>query len=69
MLDDGVIDVVQKQLRHSDPRMTLGIYSHVVGGALFNLTRIASKQAVSRLQLEPSAYFGAEFLVSTRSKR
>jgi len=23
--------VVQKQLRHSDPRITLGIYGHVVG--------------------------------------
>jgi integrase len=34
MLDDGAnIDVVQKQLRHSDPRMTLGIYSHIVGDA------------------------------------
>jgi integrase len=23
--------VVQKQLRHSDPRITLGIYGHVIG--------------------------------------
>ncbi len=23
--------VVQKQLRHSDPRITLGLYAHVVG--------------------------------------
>jgi len=25
------VAVVQKQLRHSDPRITLGIYGHVVG--------------------------------------
>jgi integrase len=23
--------VVQKQLRHSDPRITLGVYAHVIG--------------------------------------
>jgi integrase len=32
LLADGVTPaVVQKQLRHSDPRITLGIYGHVVG--------------------------------------
>jgi integrase len=32
LLADGVTPaVVQKQLRHSDPRITLGIYAHVVG--------------------------------------
>jgi integrase len=25
--------VVQRQMRHSDPRITLGIYGHVVGNA------------------------------------
>jgi integrase len=32
LLADGATPaVVQKQLRHSDPRITLGIYGHVVG--------------------------------------
>jgi integrase len=32
LLADGVTPaVVQKQLRHSDPRITLGIYGHVIG--------------------------------------
>jgi len=32
LLADGATPaVVQKQLRHSDPRITLGIYAHVVG--------------------------------------
>ena len=32
LLADGVTPaVVQRQLRHSDPRITLGIYGHVVG--------------------------------------
>jgi len=29
--DGATPAVVQKQLRHSDPRITLGIYGHVVG--------------------------------------
>jgi integrase len=34
MLDQGVAPtVVQKQMRHSDARITLGIYGHVVGNA------------------------------------
>jgi len=34
LLDDGATPaVVQKQLRHSDARITLGIYGHVVGDA------------------------------------
>jgi integrase len=32
LLSDGAnMAVVQRQLRHSDPRITLGIYSHVIG--------------------------------------
>jgi site-specific recombinase XerD len=32
LLADGAnVTVVRKQLRHSDPRITLGIYAHVVG--------------------------------------
>ncbi|MGH9714774.1 MAG: tyrosine-type recombinase/integrase [Candidatus Acidiferrales bacterium] len=32
LLSDGATPaVVQKQLRHSDPRITLGIYGHVLG--------------------------------------
>jgi integrase len=34
MLANGVsLTVVQKQMRHSDARITLGIYGHVVGNA------------------------------------
>jgi hypothetical protein len=34
MLDGGANpSVVQKQMRHSDPRVTLGIYGHVKGDA------------------------------------
>lgn len=29
--DGATLAVVQKQLRHSDPRITLGIYGHVIG--------------------------------------
>lgn len=37
LLDDGVTPaVVQKQLRHSDARITLGIYGHVIGDAQRN---------------------------------
>ena len=32
LLGDGAtVAVVQKQLRHGDPRITLGVYSHVIG--------------------------------------
>jgi integrase len=32
LLADGATPaVVQKQLRHSDPRITLGVYGHVIG--------------------------------------
>jgi integrase len=34
MLEHGAAPtVVQKQMRHSDARITLGIYGHVVGAA------------------------------------
>jgi integrase len=34
MLDDGATpSIVQRQMRHSDARITLGIYGHVVGDA------------------------------------
>jgi integrase len=33
LLEDGATPaVVQRQLRHSDTRITLGIYGHVIGG-------------------------------------
>jgi integrase len=31
LADGATLAVVQKQLRHSDPRITLGIYGHVIG--------------------------------------
>ena len=34
LLDSGATPkVVQEQLRHADPRMTLGVYGHVLGDA------------------------------------
>ena len=34
LLEAGAaLPVVQRQMRHSDPRITLGIYGHVVGNA------------------------------------
>jgi hypothetical protein len=63
--------VMQRQLRHSDPRITLGIYGHVVGnqqlGAVEALTshpeasaggvREASVKRVGALWIENSIYF------------
>ena len=47
MLDGGASPaVVQKQMRHSDPRITLGIYGHVVGDA----QRRAVKDHVERIE-------------------
>ena len=45
--------VAQEQMRHSDPRITLGIYSHVVGNA--------QREAVDRVGeiLRPDAKFCA----------
>jgi integrase len=52
LLADGVTPaVVQKQLRHSDPRITLGIYAHVVGSqqrdAVENRAARIAKSAVN----------------------
>ncbi len=42
LVDVGApVSVAQAQLRHSDPRITLGIYSHVVGDS--------QRQAVERV--------------------
>jgi integrase len=47
LLADGVTPaVVQKQLRHSDARITLGIYGHVVG----NQQRDAVEQRSARIE-------------------
>ena len=59
--------VVQRQMRHSDPRITLGIYGHVVGDAQRRaVERHADRieQHASGVQLEPSAYIGAELSVT-----
>jgi integrase len=39
--------VVQRQLRHSDARITLGIYGHVVGDEQRNAVRNRSKRLVN----------------------
>ena len=47
LLADGATPaVVQKQLRHSDPRITLGIYGHVIG----NQQRDAVESRSARLE-------------------
>jgi integrase len=50
MLDQGVAPtVVQKQMRHSDARITLGIYGHVVG----NAQREAVEKHAERIEKYP----------------
>lgn len=47
MLANGVAPtVVQKQMRHSDARITLGIYGHVVGDA----QRVAVEKHAERIE-------------------
>jgi len=48
LLADGATPVVvQKQLRHSDARITLGIYGHVVGDAQGNAVQNRSTKLVN----------------------
>jgi integrase len=48
LLADGATPaVVQKQLRHSDPRITLGIYGHVVGDEQRSAVQNRSKRLVN----------------------
>lgn len=48
LLADGATPaVVQKQLRHSDPRITLGIYGHVIGDAQRNAVQNRSTKLVN----------------------
>jgi integrase len=48
LLADGATPaVVQKQLRHSDPRITLGVYAHVVG----NQQRDAVENRSARIEV------------------
>jgi integrase len=68
LLENGAAPtVVQRQMRHSDARITLGVYGHVVGDA----QRRAVEQHAERIeeharkaQLEPSAVIGAELPVT-----
>ena len=59
MLDDGATpSVVQKQMRHSDARITLGIYGHVVGDAQRRAVESHAERVeagAKEVQLEPSA--------------
>jgi hypothetical protein len=58
MVDDAVnIDVVQKQLRHSDPRMMLGIYSHIVGDAQRRAVNKSAAAVRDHLAAPVVAYF------------
>jgi len=48
LLDDGATPaVVQKQLRHSDARITLGIYGHVIGDAQRTAVQNPSRKLVN----------------------
>jgi integrase len=48
LLEDGATPaVVQKQLRHSDARITLGIYGHVIGDAQRNAVQNRSTKLVN----------------------
>jgi integrase len=48
LLDDGATPaVVQKQLRHSDARITLELYGHVVGDAQRNAVQNRSIKLVN----------------------
>jgi integrase len=48
LLADGASPaVVQRQLRHSDPRITLGIYSHVIGDQQRNTVQNRSARLVN----------------------
>jgi len=48
ILDDGATPaVVQKQLRHSDARITLEIYGHVVGDAQHKAVQNRSTKLVN----------------------
>ncbi len=68
LLENGAAPtVVERQMQHSDPRITLGIYGHVVG----NAQRRAVEQHADRIEqhaaavpLEPSADIGAELSVT-----
>jgi hypothetical protein len=41
------ITELQKELRHSDPRITLGIYSHVIGDQQRNAVQNRSARLVN----------------------
>jgi integrase len=47
LADGATMAVVQRQLRHSDPRITLGIYGHVVGDQHRNAVQNRSTRLVS----------------------
>jgi integrase len=48
LLADGATPaVVQRQLRHSDPRITLGIYGHVIGDQQRNAVQNRSTRLVN----------------------
>jgi integrase len=48
LLEDGASPaLVQKQLRHSDPRITLGIYGHVIGDQQRNAVQNRSARLVN----------------------
>jgi integrase len=48
LLADGATPaVVQRQLRHSDPRITLGTYGHVVGDEQRNIVQTRSARLVN----------------------
>jgi integrase len=63
MLQEGVaIPVVQRQLRHNSPKMTLLYGSHIVDDAQRVAVDKRSKRLEKSIQLEPSGDSGARFI-------
>jgi len=50
LLADGAnLAVVQRQLRHSDPRITLGIYAHIIGDAQRDAVELRSTRIAKHM--------------------
>jgi site-specific recombinase XerD len=47
LADGATLATVQKQMRHSDPRLTLGIYAHVIGDQQRNAVQNRSARLVN----------------------
>src|SRR5882762_6696148 len=69
LLADGATPaVVQRQLRHSDARITLGIYGHVVGDEQRTAVQNRSTRLVNRNELLESRVL-LEMVLASRRKQ